>query len=122
MSLLVTPDVYSGTVIEEHCSLVATCGIYPNSSCNELFELVFPLLVSKLLGVGVHEPVVVLVQRVHVDVWDLGHHGSQLHVARTLRQRTDRETRRLKEMHSPEFIVIYLFILFIFWNQYFLNC
>lgn len=62
---------------------------YPNCSCNELPELVFPLLVSDLLGIGVQEPVIILVQSLHTDVWDLGHHCSQLHVASPLRQ-TDR--------------------------------
>lgn len=59
---------------------------YPNSPCNELLELVFPLLAPNLLGIGVHEPVIILVQSLHTDVWDLGHHCSQLHVARPLRQ------------------------------------
>lgn len=47
---------------------------YPNSSCYELLELVFPLLLSDLLGVRVHEPVIILVQSFYADVWDLGHH------------------------------------------------
>ncbi len=59
---------------------------YPNSSFNELLELVFPLLLSDLLGAGLQEPVIILVQSLHIDVWDLGHHCSQLHVARPLRQ------------------------------------
>lgn len=58
---------------------------YPNSSCNELLELVFPLLVSDLLSIGVHQPVVILVQSLQTDVWDLGHHCSQLNVTRPLR-------------------------------------
>lgn len=58
---------------------------YPQSSCDEFLELVFPLLVSGFLGVGVWERVVVLVQSSNVDFGDLGHHRSQLGVARTLR-------------------------------------
>lgn len=72
---------------------------YPNSSCNELLELVFPLLVSNFLGTGVHEPVIILVQSIHIDVWDLGHHCSQLHVARALRQMYA-QARTLKELNS----------------------
>lgn len=59
---------------------------YPDSSCDELLKLVFPLLVSNLLGIGVHEPVIILVKSLHTDVRDLGHHRPQLHVARPLRQ------------------------------------
>ena len=49
---------------------------YPDGACNELFELVFSFLVSELLGFGVQEPMVVLIERLHVDVWDLAHHCS----------------------------------------------
>ena len=49
---------------------------YPNGSFDELPEVVFPLLVSNLLGIRVQEPVVILVQSLHTDVWDLGHHYS----------------------------------------------
>lgn len=78
---------------------------YPDSSCNELLELVFPLLVSSLLAIGVHEPVIILVQSLHINVRDLGHHCSQLHVARPLKQ-MDRQVfaraRRLKAMRSQD--------------------
>lgn len=59
---------------------------YPNGSCDEPLELVSPLLVSELLSIGVDEPVIVLVQSLHTDVGDLGHHRSQLYVARPLRK------------------------------------
>lgn len=58
---------------------------YPNSSCYELFEHVFPLLVSDLLGIGVNQPVIILIQSIGIDVGDLGHHCSQLYVTRPLR-------------------------------------
>lgn len=57
---------------------------YPNSSRDELLELFFPLLVADFLGIGIYKPLVILVQSLQVDVWDLGHHCSQLYVARPL--------------------------------------
>lgn len=57
---------------------------YPNNSCNELLELVLFLLLSKPLAFSSHKLLIELVQSFNTDVWDLGHHCSQLHVARTL--------------------------------------
>lgn len=56
---------------------------FPNSSRYELLKLVSPLLLSNFLGIGIHKPLVVLVQSFNTDVWDLGHHCPQLNVARS---------------------------------------
>lgn len=65
---------------------------YPNGSSQELFELIFPLLLSRFLGFGVQKLMVVLVQTVYADVGDLRHYSSQLYIARTL-QMEGEETR-----------------------------
>lgn len=74
---------------------------YPNSSFYELLELVSPLLVSKFLGTGSDKPLIVLVQGRHIDVWDLTHERSQLHVARPLRQMDNAGGHIRKEINSP---------------------
>ena len=61
--------------------MASTKSHYPDGACNELFELVLSFLVSELLGFGVQEPVVVLIECLHVDVWDLTHHCPQLCIA-----------------------------------------
>ena len=61
-------------------------GTYPNGSSDELLELVFSLLVPHFgcSGVGLQQPVVILVQSFHADAGELTHHYTQLDVARTL--------------------------------------
>ena len=54
---------------------------YPDGARDELFELVFSFLVSEFLGFWVQEPVVILIEGLHVDVRDLAQHCSQLCIA-----------------------------------------
>lgn len=67
---------------------------YPDSSGKELLELVSPFLLSNLLGIGIHQPLIVEVQSFNADVWNLGHHCPQLNVARPLIQ-MDRQQREI---------------------------